>query len=192
MFIPALAAILAVLLMARRGRARRKYRRYIRGNVEHVLSLSTLGPAVVISEILDDVLVEKAWLSSCKLIWSMSELTLSPNDGPIMVGVAHSDYTSTEIEEWIENTGAWDQGDKRTQEIASRKIRMVGTFPVRVGAATGVAVVLNDGKPIRTKCNWQLITAQSLRVWAFNLGSSALAGTNPQVQINGFCNLWPN
>ncbi len=138
-----------------------------------------------------DTLDEKAWLSSCVLTWSLSELTLAANQGPIMVGVAHSDYTAAEIEEWVENTSSWEQGNKVQQEIARRKIRRVGTFLTEGNLGEVVRGILNDGKPIRTRCGWGLITGQTLKIWSYNLGSVALAGTAPDVNAEGHCNLWP-
>ncbi len=106
-----------------------------------------------------------------------------------MVGVAHPDYTSAEIEEWIENLGSWEEANMVQQEIGRRRIRRVGVFEDPDDPTS--AVVLNDGKPIRTKCGWMLTTGQGLRMWAYNMGLVALATTDPNVHIEGHCNLWP-
>jgi len=109
--------------------------------------------------------------------------------GPIVVGVAHSDYSDSEVEAWFENTGSWEQGDKIQQEVARRKIRLVGVFDTPESASH--VLVLNDGKPIRTKCGWMLTTGQTLKVWAYNAGTSALSNTVPIVEQSGHANLWP-
>lgn len=169
---------------------RRVYRRYMRGPINHVLDVGFLAGQDLISEILSDAVVEKAWLSSIRATWTLNQVTPVANDGTIVVGVAHSDYTDAEIEEWVEIANGWDQGDLITRERMRRKIRMVGTFTTPGSAA--LTMVLNDGKPIRTKCGWQLLTGQTLRLWAWNAGQSAMETTEPDVQIVGHANLWPN
>ncbi len=176
--------------MARHGR-RKKFRKYIRGSVDEKLSLGTLGATSLISDIFDDTVTEKAWISSVNAAWSMQGWTQGLDDGPIMVGLAHSDYTDAEIEAVIENTGSWDEGDLVQQEISRRKVRVVGIFPTPHPDSANVAVVLNDGKKILTKCGWMLQSGKSLRVWGYNMGASALATTDPDVNVQGFANLWP-
>ncbi len=155
------------------------------------MSLTTLASETLVGQVLTDVLIEKAWLSSVRASWTMSDFTPQAGDGPIEVGYAHPDYTDTEIQEWIQNQGSWDSTDMISQERARRKIRSVGMFKSPVSVSTEI-VYLNDGKPIFTKCGWQLTTGQSLKVWAFNHGSSAIATTVPIVTIAGKANLWPN
>ncbi len=172
-----------------KGRSRR-FRKYLKGQIDHVLSLSGLGTKDVTSTNVGDVLVEQAWLSSVKLIWEVDGGTATVDDGPVMVGVAHSDYTSAEIEEWIENLASWDSGDMIGQEVGRRRIRRAGI--IHIGEATTTQVVLNDGKPIRTKCGWQLNTGQTVKVWAYNVGASAFGVTDPILHAEGHANLWPN
>ncbi len=171
-------------------KGRRAFRKYLAGKINHSQLLGTLTAKSAISAVVAETLSEKAWLSSVKATWAVGDWTPAAGDGPIMVGVAHSDYSTSEIEAWIENSGSWSQGDKVTQEIGRRKIRRVGVLQSPVNTTEGV--VLNDGKPITTKCNWQLITGQSVRIWAYNMGISAFATTDPLVVVNGHANLWPN
>ncbi len=174
----------------KRSRRGRKFRRYLAGKIRHLLQLGTLGGTTIISTNVVDVLTEKAYLTSVRLAWSLVRMTTATNDGPIMVGVAHPDYSGAEVEAWIENQASWEEGDVIGQEVGRRKIRMVGVFL----NPEGVDVVsrLNDGKPITTKCGWQLQTGQSVKIWAYNLGTSALATTDPEVRAEGHANLWPN
>ncbi len=181
-------AVIAIL-MAKHGRGRRAMGRYIRGNVDEKLSLTTLAAATAVSEIFDQVVNERTLVSSIVASYSMLNMTPAAADGPILVGVAHSDYTDAEITEFIVNAGGWNEGNKIAQEQASRKIRRVGTFQNPPDITT--LAVLNDGRPIKTKLNWILLQGQSLRLWAFNTGSSALDTTVPVVHANGHCNLWP-
>ncbi len=182
--------LIAMLAMAkRRGGRKRAFRKYLRGSVDEGMDLGTLAAVDAISQIFGDTVNERSFVSSVVLRWSIRNFTKGANIGPILVGVAHSDYTAGEIEEWIENQDSWDEGNLVQQEVAKRKIRMVGTFDATVDASA--SLVLNDGKPIRTKCGWILLQGQSLQLWAFNQGSAALATTDPKVQCFGHANLWP-
>ncbi len=162
----------------------------MKGTFEEVLGLSTLATKTLVKQDFADDVSESTWCSSIVASWSLGELTPATNDGPILVGIAHDDYVAAEIEDFVEATTSWDVGNLVQQEVAKRKIRIIGTFRVPAGGPTEV-VVLNDGKPIRTKCNWMLETGQGLAMWAYNMGDSALATTNPQVHAAGHANLWP-
>ncbi len=176
--------------MARKPR--RKFRRYIKGIVDETLPLTALAARDVVTQTFDDSVNERTWISSVRGSWSLDGLTHAENIGPIMVGIAHSDYTDAEIEEFIENTGSWDEGDLVSQEVGKRKIRIVGIFQTPPGAQAVDVMVLNDGKPITTKCGWILNQGQTLDLWAYNLGSAAVATTVPNVHLEGHANLWPN
>jgi len=115
-------------------------------------------------------------------------MTVGDNIGPIMCGIAHSDYSDAEIEAWIESsTKSWNRGALAEQEIDNRLIRRVGIFTPIVSLG---AEVLNDGKPIKTKLNWPLMSGQGLKVWAYNMGSSPLATTDPNFHVQGHVNLF--
>lgn len=169
---------------------RRRFKRYLRGSVDQQLPLGTLASKALLAQIFDDVVVDTTWISSMRATWSMNNWTPLATAGPILVGYAHSDYTGAEIEEFLENTGAWDQGDLVNQEIAKRKIRIVGAFNTDEAGVTQ-NYVLNDGKPITTKCGWILTEGQSLDMWAYNMGAISLATTDPVVRCWGYANLWP-
>ncbi len=176
-----------IVLMAKR----RRYRRYLKGIIDFELALGTLGGNTTISNVESQVLTESAFLTSVKAVWSLLGMTPTAADGPIMCGVCHSDYTNTEIEEWIEQGASWDQGDMVAQEEARRKIRLVGVFNTTGPGAQGAASVLNDGRPITTKCKWQLTTGDTVKFFAYNQGSGALAA-GAVLHVNGHANLWPN
>ncbi len=171
-----------------RSRRRRIRGRYVKGNVDEGLGLGTLSGKTLVSGIFDEVMVESGRISSIVGTYAISDMTPAANDGPIEVGLAHSDYTDAEIEAVIENTGSWDVGNKIQQEIAKRLVRTIGVFESATDAL-GVDV-LNDGKPIKTRLNWHLTTGQSLRLWAYNQGSSALATTAPIVTLAGHVNIF--
>ncbi len=174
--------------MAKR-KGRRKYRRYLRGKLIEIDFLSTLAANTAIGFLASGTLSEKAWLSS--VVTTVSWLDVTPNTGgPVIVGVAHSDYTAAEIESWVENSGSWNEGDKINQEIARRKIRLVGTL--QVPPDVDQSYTMNDGMPVHTKCNWQLATGDTVKWWVYNQSSIAFATTNPAIFMLGHANLWPN
>jgi len=173
---------------ARRPR-KRAMGRYIRGTVDTKFSLTTLAATTAVKQDFDNVVNERTLVSSIVATYSLENLTPAAADGPIMVGLAHSDYTVAEIEAVIEATGSWNEGDKVAQEIAKRQVRRIGVFADPQLAEQ--AMVLNDGKPIKTKLNWILLQGQTVAVWAYNMGSSALATTVPVLLINGHANLFP-
>ncbi len=90
-------------------------------------------------------------------------------EGPITIGLAHSDYTVGEIKEAIESAGAISQGSKVEQEQANRLVRPIGTFP------DGIRSALNDGMPIKTKLNWRINVGDTVVLWAYNEDDDALA-----------------
>ncbi len=173
----------------KRGSSRKRMGKYQRGQVEETLPLTTLAANTAVSDIFDETMAESGRITSIVATWDLDEWTEVANAGPIQVGLAHSDYTDAEILAWIQNTGSWNFGDQVQQEVAKRKIRWIGTFPSAPAEGTGVAV-LNDGKPIKTKLNWRMRTGQSLRLWAFNQGSAAVATTVPLVHIIGHANIF--
>ncbi len=162
--------------------------KYLKGRIEEILKLGTLGSRVLISDIFDDTVDEETFVTSIVATHSLSEFTQAVNDGPITVGVAVSVYTDAQIEAVIENVTSWTRGDLVAQEVSSRKVRIIGTFQQK-DISLGNAV-LNDGKSLKTKLNWNLVTGQSLRLWAYNGGASALATTDPSYIMTGHANLW--
>ncbi len=108
---------------------------------------------------------------SIKGTWSMSGHTAG--EGPIHFGISHGDYTSAEVEEWFESTGAMSQGDKVANEQASRLCRQVGTFQ-----GLSAEEVINDGKPVTTKMNWRIAEGVTLNTWIYNQsGATLMTGT---------------
>ncbi len=186
-----LIGILIPLGLAKRGRGRRMGK-YIKGNVDEGVVLTTLAAKTLVSALFDETPDEEVFCTSVIATWSIAEFTANAGDGPILVGLAHGDYSDAEIEQVIENTGSWSRGDLVSQEIGNRKVRIVGKFDLsNVGANvfTGPAA-LNDGMPVKTKLNWGIITGATLKIWAYNLGTSPLADTAPVVTANGHANLF--
>ncbi len=182
--------ILFVVLIGAAKRRRRKMGRYIRGNVDEELTLAALAAKDVIGAGFDEAVDDRTLVSSIVATYSLGGFTDIADVGPIMVGVAHSDYNDAEIEAYIEGTGQWNESDiVATREISRRLIRRIGTFPTPVSAVA--IVVLNDGKPIKTKLNWLLAEGQTLRLWVYNTGTQNVATTVPVVNASGHVNLFP-
>ncbi len=161
--------------------------RYIRGRINENLSLGSLAAATLIGVAFDENVNERSLVSSIVATYSLADVASAANRGPVMVGIAHGDYTDAEIEAVIENTGSWNEGAKPQQEISKRLVRMIGTFPSTESATE--TDVLNDGKPIRTKLNWILNQGQGLRLWGYNTGTAALLAGG--VRTEGHANIWP-
>ncbi len=192
MMLEILVILIVIVLMAKKRGRKRSFGRYIRGNVDEELALTALASKDVVGAVFDEVVNERTYVSSIKASWSMGNFTPIANSGPIVFGVSHSDYTDAEIEEWIEQTGQWDEGNLiASREIGKRLIRKIGAFQTQPGGLAADTIVLNDGRPVNTKLGWILLQGQTLRLWAFNSGSAAVATTVPSIVANGHVNLWP-
>lgn len=161
--------------MARKGRRRSGVRP---ANVSATLALGTLANITSIKQDFPDTVDKPTFSVSADLVWGLTNPTSA--EGNIIVGLAHGDYTQAEIDEYIENQGAWGTSSLQEQEVARRKIRVVGTFP----SNNGQDIVLNDGKPIRTRLRFSLDAGQTLSFWAYNRSGAALT-TGSSVIVNG-------
>ncbi len=188
-FKPTAGPVTHVAKHGRRGRGKR-FRKYLRGNIDETAQLGTLGPATAILTVFDEVVTESTFISSAIVSVSLSNYTPGANRGPLLVLLAHSDYSLAEVEQFIETTQSWEVSDLVGQEISRRKIRRVGIFD---NLATGItdAIAMNNGRPIRVKLGWMLSTGQTLNLVVYNTGSAALATSDPAVKMQGHANLWP-
>ncbi len=142
--------------------------------------LSTLANATVIGVDFDETVDTRVLILSMEATWALQNNTAG--EGPIVVGVAHGDYTDAEVQEVLVTTGSWKEGSLVNQEIARRKVRIVGMFN---GEANDQ--VLNDGKPIKTTMKWILVNGETLRLFAYNRASATLT-TGGVVILQG--HLW--
>ncbi len=186
-----IAAVTALLifLMATRRRFKRgtSFARYIPGNVQLDINMTTLAASTGVLAATDTV-DDTTRISSIKASYSLAGVTPVNGAGPILIGVAHSDYSLAEVEAWIELTTGWSQADMVSKEISSRRIRKIGQFETPAGP--GESVVLNDGRPIKTRLNWLLSEGQGLNFFGYNTGSVAFATTVPVAHVEGKENLW--
>ncbi len=168
---------------------KRRMGKYIRGNVDEVMLLTTLASKTLAAQAFDETVNERSLITSIVAAYSLSAFTAGNDIGPIMCGVAHGDYSAAEIEAVIENTGSWNEGDLVSQEVAKRKVRILGIFRDTQTAAG--SMILNNGRPIKTKMNWILNQGETLQLWAYNLGGTAVATTVPIVFCQGHVNIFP-
>ena len=171
------------------AKRRRKMGRYLRGNIDLNYALGTLAGSDVLVQAVQDTVEERSYVSSVKCTYALNSFTVGDGIGPLIQGVAHSDYSDAEIEEWIELTTGWAEGDLVSREIATRKIRRIGTFPRQADNIGTMA--LNGGRMITTKLGWILTTGQNVKFWTYNTGANPLATTDPDVSVAGHANLWP-
>ncbi len=170
-----LLSFVFLLGLAKHGKGRRRYNlRRVRSTSG--LTLGTLGSTTVLTIGLTGASDSQYRLISVKLNWDLIGQTAG--EGPIIVGIAHSDYTVGEIKEALESTLSISQGDKIAAEKSNRLVRIVGTF----GGQPNVP--LNDGKPIRTRLNWLMTIGDQAVVFAYNDSGSALT-TGAVVNVNG-------
>ena len=169
-----------MIMVKRKGRKRQKL---LCGKVEESVELSTTGAGTVVSEPFDETVNERTFALSIDAVYSLRNLTAG--QGPILIGIAHSDYTSAEIEEWIENTGSWNEGNLTEQEISKRKIRQIGIFDGEVADE-----VMNDGVAIKIPLKFILNQGQGLRLWVYNKSGAAFTD-GAYVYADGKCWLKP-
>ncbi len=162
--------------------------RYIKGNVDEELDLGTLASRTVASGAFDESASQRMVCTSIEATYTLAQFTDTASVGPIEVGIAHSDYDTTEITEYLQNGGSWDEGNKIQQEIARRQIRSLGIFEIK--SNSGMNSVLNDGKPMKTRLNWVLNNGDTLDLWAMNLGTQPIGTTVPKVFAQGHVNLF--
>lgn len=174
--------LLATCLLAKKGRTgRRRYTGYFFPRVSSTLALSTLATNDMLIGAVLGAVDAPTWISKIRATWTISNIT--QGDGPIIVGLAHSDYSAAEVEEWFEATSAWQTNNKIAAEQAARKCRMVGALQSDA-AGDNTTWSLNDGKPITTKLGFAVNATQGLIFWAFNDGNAVLI-TGSSIHLNG-------
>ncbi len=125
--------------------------------------------------------VDKNRITSIDWSWAIDDMTAG--EGPVMVGVAHSDYTASEVEEAIEAGGAYDIGDKVAGEQANRLVRIIGTLSAEEPR-------LNDGRPIKTRFNWLIGIGKTLNVFIWNADGSGPLTTGSTLEVAGNTNVF--
>jgi len=144
-------------------------------------SLATLADgAVDVTLIQASAFGRSSRIHSVDLLWTLRGLTAG--EGPLLFGVAHSDYTAAEIVEALAATIV-DGSDKIALEQARRLVRRIGIF-----SGFDTNETFNDGKSMKTRLNWEIQDGKSLNIWVLN-NSGAILTTGSAVQVNGHINL---
>ncbi len=162
--------------MAKHKGRRKKDTRFAVLPFETELALGTLAENTVLSGSVSGVLLEDFYATSVDITWVMKGATA--DEGPVTVGVSHSDYAVAEIKEYLD-VNYLGPGTKIEQEQARRLIRRIGTFH-----QVATQEVLNHGSPIRTKLKFVLDDGKGLNFWAMNRGSGATTGRIIQISGN--------
>ncbi len=157
----------------RRGRGSKNF---VAIPVTAAITLGTLANNTVVKGSLLGTLLEDLYVISADLIWTIRSLTVG--EGPIEVGVVHSDYTVTEILENLDVT-LLGPGTKIEQERSRRLVRRIGMFN-----GLGSEEVLNDGQVIRTKMRFTCQDGKDLDAWVRNSSGATLI-TGAIVQVHG-------
>ncbi len=140
------------------------------------ISLSTLANNTTLTASLLGTLQEDLYVISAHLTWTIR--TLTAGEGPLQVGIAHSDYTVGEVQENIDVT-LLGPGKKIEQEQARRLVRRVGMFD---GLASEEK--LFDGVPIKTTIKWVADDGEDLNVFVSNRSGGAMT-TGAIIQCHG-------
>ncbi len=183
--------ILSLVLLAglaKHGK-RRKFRRYIRANIDDFQSFSGLAASTLIGGLIDESVTETCFITSVVCTYSLNKWTPVATGGPLLFGWAHSDYTDSEIEAYVELAGSWDQSNRVVHEISRRQIKIVGLLQPPELATQNVS--FRGGEFVKTKLNWRLDTGDTLKQWVYNTGLVAQISTTATVEIHGHANLWP-
>ncbi len=168
--------------MAKHGRGRRKRSFNLRKvRVSTASAVGALASLDVVSLPMTNTPSNSMRIISIDGTWGLADLGATSDDGQEF-GVSHSDYTDTEVEACLEAAGSIDVGDKVSQEVANRLVRTIGQFTGAPG--TGAGLSFNDGRPMKTRLNWQMAIGDFLRVWIRN-GSGTVYTTGATVLFNG-------
>ncbi len=147
---------------------RRSNKNFVAIPVEGSLSLSTLAfGAVLESGLIGSDLTEDLYAISVDLDVEVTGLTAGEGE-PMMVYVAHSDYSSTEINEHIDVTFL-GPGNKIEQERARRLVRIVGQLKSESEAATRLKMPTK-----RTKLKFVIQNGKILSIAVNNRSGAAL------------------
>lgn len=159
-------------------RRRRKSKGFQAVRINQAVTVGALADGALISSVCPDVVTTEKWAIATKLMVSMRDHTAG--EGPLIVGLAHNDYSDAEMLEWHGATGSWDTSDKIAQEQARRKCRNIGEF-----SGLNTEEVLNDGRPIKTKLKFRIEEGKTLDFFVINESGAQLT-TGTVVRLTGW------
>ena len=134
-----------------------------RGEVQ----LSTLGSAIVISgNLFDSTLAEDLFCISTDITVQMRDHTAP--EGPLEFGLAHGDYSDTEIKEHLD-VSFMDPDKQIEKEHAKRLVRLIGSL-----SGLNASEVFNDGRKYRQKLKFTVGNGYNVKFWVANRDGGAL------------------
>lgn len=140
------------------------------------LSLATLADKTALVVQILNAVEDPYYMISADTLIAIEGLTVG--DGPLIVGLAHGDYSVAEIKEAIENKNMFTS-DQIAIEQGRRKVRETGIL-----IANASEFVMNDGKSVRTKLKFRLEVGQVLNAFVYNDSGSPLT-TGAEFQLHG-------
>ncbi len=148
---------------------------------DSVLPLLAVADQTVVKGALTGNLLEDLFAISVDMSGTLTGLTSGEGD-PIEMGLAHSDYTVTEIKENLD-VQYLGPGTKVEQEQARRLVRRVGTSVFSANVLTSAHIEGRGGsRIIRSKLKFLVSSGFSLNFWAKNRsGSTLTTGANLRV-----------
>ncbi len=158
-----------------KNKRRRKSGKLVAIPFEGGLALAGTTDGSVISQGSTSGFAREFYAVFCDIAGYVRDLTAGEG-APSTFVVGHSDYTPTEILEYLEAENV-DPGDMIKQEHARRKIRKVGQFRPLGGAAaaTSLQVQNRDGGPMsRVPLKFTLSEGNSLEVSWWNRSGATL------------------
>ncbi len=172
--------------MANKPYRRRRRRQFNlrRVRLQSELAIGALAADDVISGAITVAGVGTMRFMSLKANWSIADLGAIIDDN-FQFGVAHSDYSSAEIEECLEAQAAIDIGDKVAQEQSNRLVRTIGVITGGDSQQSGIPFA--DGRLVKTKLNWLMSIGDTLNVWVRN-GTAVIYTTGSLISVIG--DLW--
>lgn len=165
--------------------AKKRDRNFVVIPVAGSLALGTIGNDIVMSVDLTGSLGEDLFCISADLNWYVRGLTAGQGD-PMTVGVAHSDYSDTEIRECVD--GTYTSPDELIEkEQTMRKVRKSAQMMPLDDDNDHVilhAVPIFEGWSMRTRMGWSIGDGKAASAWIWNRSGGALT-TGAVLEFDG-------
>ncbi len=137
------------------------------------LALGALGARVATSGAAMNASADTYRLIGFKGTVSIEDLTGA--EGPVVIGMADGDYTSTEIEECLEAVNSINLGDKIAREQANRLVRQFDTLDL----------TRSHTDEIWVKLNWLVSIGDQPKIYGYNADPDDPLTTGATVHLDG-------
>ncbi len=141
------------------------------------VALSTLGAATIILGDMLGTINNEHYAISMDAYVSVQDHTAA--EGPLDVGVAHGDYTTTEVGEWFNSTNLIGGTDQVQKEHNRRKCRDIGRL-----SGLSTQEILFDGGAKRVRLGFMVEDGATMNIFVFNRDDDALT-TGTTVLVSG-------